>query len=147
MRGIRTSASQLGAAILLACFLPAQDLRAETNITGERHAVRIEARDAPVQEILQALGENFGLQYRSATALTRRLTGIYEGPLHHVVRRLVDGYDFVIKVGPADTELVVYGTGKRGEAQLVATIAQAPHPPQVTSNKTTRAARRARRGY
>ena len=137
----------LAPAMLLALLLPSQGLRAETSVSGEPDAVRVEARDAPVQDVLNALGENFGLQYRTATALTRRLTGTYEGSLHHVVRRLVDGYDFVIKVGPGNMELVVYGTGKPGEAQLVARIGQTPHPPQVTSHKTTRAARRARRGY
>jgi hypothetical protein len=133
--------------MLLIFFLPSQGLRAETSVSGKTDAIRVEARDAPVQEVLETLSENFGLQYRSATALTRRLTGTYEGSLHQVVRRVVAGYDFVIKVGPGDMELVVYGTGQPRDAQLVARIGQLTHPPQVTSHKTTRAARRARRGY
>lgn len=90
-------------AILLAGFSHAAAVRAETRITGEPDAVRIEARDAPVAEVLEALGESFGLQYRGTASLSRRVTGTYEGSLQRVVRRLLEGHDFIMKTGPGPT--------------------------------------------
>jgi hypothetical protein len=145
LRQLHAPARLLVPAILLAAFSDGHAVRAETRITGEPDAVRIEARDAPVDEVLEALGESFGLQYQSTASLSRRVTGTYEGSVQRVVRRLLEGYDFIMKTGPGTIEVKVYGTVKPGEAQLAPKVTQTAKPAQVT--KTTRAARRARRGY
>src|SRR5262249_13031646 len=101
-------------AILLAALFPARSLGAETRVTGEPDAVRVEARDSRVEEVLVALGASFGLQYRSPSALSRRVSGTYEGSLRRVVTRLLDGYDFVMKTGSDGIEVTVYGSATPG---------------------------------
>jgi hypothetical protein len=104
-------------AILLAALLHAQSACAEVRITGNAEAVRVEAHDAPVEEVLSGLRASFSLQYRSIASLDRRVTGTYQGPLQRVVRRLLEGYDFVLKTENGTVEVVVIGgTGKPGAA-------------------------------
>jgi hypothetical protein len=113
---------------------------AEALVTGERNAVRIEARDAPVENVMAALGARFGLQYRSAIALDRRITGTYEGPLERVVSRLLEGNDFVIKTTADGLEATVYA-GKLGEAQGGRSVRATPYVPPPSPARTRRNAR------
>src|SRR5262245_47947670 len=83
-------------AIALAA-LPAHSASAEVRVTGEAKAVQVEAQDASVEEVMAALAQNFGLQYRGTATLDRRISGSYRGTLQHVIRRLLDGYDFIVK--------------------------------------------------
>jgi hypothetical protein len=101
-------------AILLAALLHAHSVGAETGITGEPDAVRVEARDASLEEVLAALKASFGLHYRSSASLDRRVNGKYEGPLQRVVTRLLEGYDFVVKNRAGNIEVIVFGMAKSG---------------------------------
>jgi len=83
--------------------------RAETHVTGVAEAVRLEANDATVDETLVALGAAFGLRYRASAALDRRITGTYEGPIEHVISRLLMGYNFIVKTSPGSTQVMVLG--------------------------------------
>jgi hypothetical protein len=87
--GIRI-AVLLGAALIVA---PAPVL-AETQVSGTPKAVRIEARDAPLEEILAALNRAFGVHYQLSVNLDKRLTGTYEGFLPQVLARILNGYRF-----------------------------------------------------
>jgi hypothetical protein len=80
----------LGAALAVA---PAPVL-AETQVSGTPKAVRIEVRDAPLEEILAALNRAFGLHYELSVNLDKRLTGTYEGFLPQVLARILNGYRF-----------------------------------------------------
>ncbi len=82
------------AAILLAA-LHGSALGAEVRVQGSADAVRVEARDATGSEILAALAGHFPVSTRGATT-DRRLTGTFEGPLGDVVKRVLEGYDYVI---------------------------------------------------
>lgn len=125
-------------AILLAALCHAQSVRAEALVSGEPNAVRVEARDASVDEVMAALVANFDLRYRSPALLDRRVTGTYEGSLQHVVARVLDGYNFVMKTGSEGVEAWVYGAA--GEVLLP------PRPVEVAKPApATRARRDARR--
>jgi hypothetical protein len=80
---------------------------AETRVTGAVEAVRLEAGDATVDEAFAALGAAFGLRYRSPGALDRRITGIYEGPIEHVISRLLVGYNFIIITSSGSAQVIV----------------------------------------
>lgn len=136
-------------AILLAALFPARSLGAETRVTGEPDAVRVEARDSRVEEVLVALGASFGLQYRSTSALSRRVSGTYEGSLRRVVTRLLDGYDFVMKTGSDGIEVTVYGSATPGAAGPTPTAAQPAASAANTSPTQTpaQARREARRKH
>jgi hypothetical protein len=49
-------------AIVLAALLHAQSVRAEVRIAGVADAVRVDARDAAIEEVLAALRQSFGLR-------------------------------------------------------------------------------------
>jgi len=102
-------ASILLSATLVASFLCVHSVRGEVRVAGDTEAVQVEARDAPVQEVLAALNASFGLQYRGAASLDRRISGTYEGSLQRVVRRLLDGYDFIVKMDARTVEVVIIG--------------------------------------
>jgi hypothetical protein len=102
----------MGAAILLgaALTIAATPVIAEMQVRGSPDAVRIEARDAPVEEILEALSRAFGMHYQLSTNLDKRLTGTYVGPLRRVVTRILDGYNFILKANNGSIVVTVLGT-------------------------------------
>jgi hypothetical protein len=120
---------------------------AEVRVAGDPKAVQVDARDASVEEVLAALGTSFGLQYRGASALERRITGTYRGSLQHVVRRLLDGYDFIMKTNVDEIEVMVLSGAKTGETHAagpapVAVPALTPTPTKTQTVKQRREQRR-----
>ena len=82
---------------------------AETHVAGEPAALRVEAQNAPLQEVLTALRSSFGLKYQTSTDLNRSVSGTYNGSLRDVITRLLDGYDFFVRKVGDDFEVVVVG--------------------------------------
>jgi hypothetical protein len=120
-------ASILLPAILVASFVHVHSVRGEVRVAGHTEAVQVEARDAPVQDVLAALNTSFGLQYRGVASLDRRISGTYEGSLQQVVRRLLDGYDFIVKMDARTVEVVIIGAAASWAQPPVA----APLPTKV----------------
>ena len=120
------------------------DARAEVQVQGGPDAVVIDAHDASVEDVLEALGMSFGLQHRGAGALQRRISGTYRGSLQHVVRRVLDGYNFIVKTDDDDIEVVVIGGDRSGTgtAGMAGATAAAPVPPKPATAKDRRAQRR-----
>jgi hypothetical protein len=83
--------------------------RAEMRVRGSPEAVRIEARDSSVAEILSALSKAFNMRYRSSANLDKRLSGTYAGPLSRVLARILDGYNFVVKTDNGSIVVTVLG--------------------------------------
>jgi hypothetical protein len=96
----------LGAALVVA---PAPVL-AEMQVSGTPKAVRIEARDAPLAEILAALNRAFGVHYQLSVNLDKRLTGTYEGSLTQVLTRILNGYKFGMYTDNGAMVVTVAGT-------------------------------------
>ena len=128
-------------ALLLAALLHAKPVCAEAHVSGTPDAVRVDAHDAAVDEVMAELGESFGLQYCSPASLNRRITGTFEGSLQQVVTRLLSGYDFVMKTDPSGVEVWVYGA-KAGEAVTAPRPAAAAKP--VPAAKVRQESRRKR---
>jgi hypothetical protein len=128
--------------------LHASSARAEVRVAGELKAVQLEARDASVEDVMAALAASFGLQYRGTAALERRITGTYRGSLQHVLRRLLDGYDFIMKTNLDDVDVTVLSGGKPGEARAAMTPLppmMAPAAPPPTRPPTAKERRQQRR--
>jgi hypothetical protein len=85
---------------------------AETQIRGKPEAVRVEAKNASIEEILTALTNAFNVRFRSSADLDKRLTGTYEGSLQQVVAHILRGYDFFAKSGETGLEITLLGSGK-----------------------------------
>jgi type II secretory pathway component GspD/PulD (secretin) len=96
--------------VLLAIFIQALSMSAyaEFHVTGESDAIKIEANEASVEELLIALSEAYGLQYRSSANLSRSVSGTFEGPLQQVLSRLLQGYNFAVETSANGTMVAVY---------------------------------------
>lgn len=102
----------MGVAAVLAAVLggtPASALAA-LQVSGNPKAVNITVQDTSIEEILSALSHEYYLQYNSSANLERQLTGTYQGSLQRVLTRVLEGYNFVVKVSGGQIELTVLGT-------------------------------------
>lgn len=99
--------------MLIACALilvSAARAQAEVRITAtEGDAVTIEARDATLRDVLDALAKAHKLDFSSSDPLSRRVAGTYSGSLQRVLLRLLYGYNVVMRVSPSGTKLTVVG--------------------------------------
>src|SRR5258706_9084702 len=131
----------LGAALAIA----STPVLAEIQVRGSPEAVRIEARDTPVEEILAALSRTFGMHYQLLADLDKRVSGTFVGPLPRVLARILDGYNFILKTDNGSIALTVVGTpnaaavapassGPKAVRQPVA-AAPAAQPPSVAENR------------
>src|SRR5437868_745806 len=89
--------------LALLCAL-APPARAEVRLESGEAGIRLTATNAPLAEVLAALKEKFPLRY-GAIAVEREINGTIEGPLHRVVARLLDGFDFVVSRSPEGVEI------------------------------------------
>jgi hypothetical protein len=114
----RRRATELSVALLLGALVAviATTIRAEVRVDGNVTAVRVDASQAPVSEVLRALGATFNVRYSASTPLDVVLTGTYIGSLAHVLSRVLDGYDYVLKKEPEAIEVVV--VGRRGDRRI-----------------------------
>lgn len=99
------------AALALVCALALMPhaAAAETRVSGRPEAVRLEARDASLDEVFGALAAKFTLHYRAKIRLDRRVSGVFSGSLSRVIARLLDGYDHVVKHSPEGLDVTVFG--------------------------------------
>jgi hypothetical protein len=139
-------ALRLVPAVLLTLLVHVHAAGAEVRVAGQPEAVSLEVRDAAVEEVLVALGQTFGLQHRSGAPLVRRISGTYKGSLSRVLRRVLDGYDFVLKTGAENLEVVVIGA-PAADGQPAAAVASplpaapaltVPRPPDTSSRRRRR---------
>jgi hypothetical protein len=95
----------------------------------------IEARDATVQQVLEALGQTHTIQFQDSEALSRHITGTYSGTLRRVLSRILDGYDHVIRSTSSGIQIDVVGAAKSGNVTASAgptmTVSAARSGPRV----------------
>ena len=140
---------------LLLSLLATSSARAQVHIAGESGAVRVEVQDASVEDVLAALSESFGLRYRSTMPLQRRISGSHDGELARVIARVLDGYDFVLKVDSQGVDVTVYGPATPQEASVApkqnasaSGVAATPsNSTKTPSAKSRHEARRKRHAY
>jgi len=117
--------------LAVALFWIATGSHAETILAGERDALSVTTRDAAIDEVLGVLAERFDLRYRTGTPLTRQLNGNYSCPLQRCLAQILDGYDYIIRVGAGRVEVIVLGA------------AGAPKSPTASGAFAAHSARRA----
>jgi hypothetical protein len=106
---------------------------AQVQVDGKPEAVHVEARDASLQEVLSALHDRFGLQYRSDDALETRKTGVFDGPLQRVAARILDGYDFAMKITPQGIDVLVLRQDRPSQSAVAVVSAMAVRPPMTAA--------------
>ena len=106
---------------------------AQVRVDGKPEMVHVEASDVTLQEILAALHDKFDLSYRSDDRLETRKTGVFDGPLQRVVGRILEGYDFAIKITPQGIDVLVLRQNQPGKAAVAAASAVAVRPPMTAA--------------
>ena len=115
---------------------------AEVQVTGRLDALRIEAKESTLGEVLAALGQTLHFHYRAGSLLGQPVTGVYHGPLQRVLGSLLQGHDFSVKTSSSEIELVVLGqdNGPTTTAGIPMNAATAAAQPVTRANTATPAA-------
>ena len=122
------AAATLAAALAIT---PASALAA-AQVSGNPQAVSITAQNTSIEEILSVLSHEFSVHYNSSVNLDRQLTGTFQGSLQGVLTRVLEGYNFVIKMSDGRTELTVLGTRNVHDTVEVLVPAPMPSPSSVS---------------
>jgi hypothetical protein len=77
-------------------------------VHGELSAVKLELRGTPVSAALAELLTTYGVSYTSSIALSETRDGTYAGSLRHVISRLLDGYNYIIKREGLNLHVVIF---------------------------------------
>lgn len=80
---------------------------AATEIQRQGDELEVQAENASIKEILDALSGQFNLIYNQSSAVGRVLTGRFSGPLKQVLARVLAGNDYVIAMSGDTTRIVV----------------------------------------
>jgi hypothetical protein len=89
----------------------------EVSVSGTPSAVRVEARQARIVEVMRALGTSFKLRYSGTEAIDDgAVTGTFYGPLRDVVGRILNGKNYFMN-GPVDDLQVQILTTQESVAQ------------------------------
>jgi hypothetical protein len=81
-------------------------------IDGGAGVITLEAHNATVREVLEALSDSRTIQFRTSEALSQVVTGTYSGTLPRVLARILNGYDYVIQSTPSGLRLSVLSVGQ-----------------------------------
>ena len=108
---------------------------AEVQVDGGPEAVHLEVRDASLQEVLAVLHERFNLRYSSSEVLQAQMTGVFHGPLLRVAARLLDGYDYAMRVTPQGIDVLVLRPRQASVAAAAVTPASATRPPLTAAER------------
>src|SRR5262249_15289208 len=128
---------QIGA--LLGAIMVAAPTQAEVRIAEaiDSGNLTIEAHNATVREILDALAARQSIEFRGSEALSRPITGTYSGTPRRVISRILEGYDHVVESTGARIRISVFGAVAASPVKAVvsAALAGVPAvPPKVSSN-------------
>jgi hypothetical protein len=117
-------------AIVAMCVATPAAAKVSVTDSGDGQLV-IEAHDATVQEILEALGHGRTIEFQKSDALSRRVTGTYTGALRRVLSRILEGYDHVIRSTSAGLQIDVVGAAKSGRVTTAAGPTMTAPSPRV----------------
>jgi hypothetical protein len=117
--------------VFLSAFLAPQ-AGAEVAIGGGRDEMQVRVDNDTVGHVLEALGQNGNLHNPSATPLNKVIDGSFSGSLEHILLRILDGYNFVIRQDPGRVDVFVFG--ESGAAPIPPPSTEpTPTPEQQTS--------------
>jgi len=103
--------------------LAASTARAGVTVQGTVEAIRLEADNASIEEVLGALHDAQGLTYASKVPILKQVSGVYVGPLSRVLTSLLRDMNFVIaQEGKAVHVLII----SRGEGRTTHSAAPLP---------------------
>ena len=132
-------ARSLACGVLIAALgaIVASAAHAEARVTTRADTIRLEARDAPISEVLTALGATYELR----SGLGQPLTGTYTGSVREVISHVLAGYDYVVERSNGRLAVIIYGISKSApNAPTAAAAAQNVAQNNVAETKPVSAA-------
>jgi hypothetical protein len=104
--------------------------RCEVSVRGTEAALRIDAHQATLSEVLSTLGANFKVRHDTLIPLDEvTVSGTYSGTLEEVLKRVLAGLNYVIQTQEGAVEVFVVG---RPETVVVPRTTS-PEPPRNTN--------------
>jgi hypothetical protein len=80
------------------------------SVEGQLESVRVEVRDASIQDVVAALNAELGISIRLMKAPDDIINGNFRGPLQRSIGRLLNGRDYVAKYSEGAIEINVIGS-------------------------------------
>lgn len=114
----------LAAAGFAIAMLGAASSSAEVRVSGDATALRVDAVDAQVIQVLSALRSALHIKVIAGIAPDKAVSGSYSGSLGQVLRNLLEGYNYVVMAHDGQIEIVVLG--RHGDQAIAAKPVQAP---------------------
>jgi hypothetical protein len=98
----------------LACLaaFSATQADAEVLVDGGRDEMHLRVENDTVGHVLETLGQNVNLRYRSDAPLNKVIGVRFSGSLEQVLPRVLAGYDFVVRYNPQAVEVLVVGESR-----------------------------------
>ena len=96
--------------------------------------MQVRVENDTVGHVLEALGQNVSLHYRSAAPLNKVIGGSFSGSLEQVLSRVLAGYDFVVRYNMQAVEILV--VGKSGAAPVPPPAVENSPQPQTAPTDT-----------
>ena len=128
-RGLSACLAPLLLYLPMAFLFTASPVSATTQIDGAVDNVRVNARDATIVEILNALKSRFKLTYQAHSYDPQPLTGIYSGTLRAALGQILEGNNYVLKSSDDCLELVIFGASGQVSAAVAGSApGAAPNP-------------------
>jgi hypothetical protein len=112
----------------------AQDGSGSLQVEGDAATVRLDVRKTTLKDVLARLSGTFDVSVRSKILLDEVRDGTYQGSLRQVIARVLDGYDYAIKLEKSKLDVIVFE--KVGEQ-----AAPAPQQHPVTAQRRALASR------
>jgi hypothetical protein len=113
-----TSCAVLAGMLLAASVQP---VLAKTDVRGQPQAVELQADNASIRDVFEALAAKFNLTYKLSPSIVLSVTGVYSGPLDRVLARLLQGQNYLLKSSEDRLEIIVLGaSGAPGPSSIKA---------------------------
>jgi hypothetical protein len=107
--GRKSFLQQLATAALLAWCLSCGRSAAEVHLSGTPDRFVLQAHDATMPEILDAVRSAFALDVTLKGASARKFTGTYSGSVRQVLARLLRGEDYVLRSAADGMGVILLG--------------------------------------
>jgi hypothetical protein len=82
-------------------------VHADVRVSGDAHAVQLDATRSNVAEVLSALESAFRLRVNTSMVLDKAVGGTYTGSLAQVLSRILRDYNYFIRWGSTEIEVTV----------------------------------------
>ncbi len=96
--------------------------------------LEIEAHDARVREVLEALRASHIIHFRTKNPLARVVTGTYSGTLPHVLSRILEGYSYFLQVSVSGTMLRIVDAVPGDKTAVVNAVTRVPNAGHAASS-------------